>query len=299
MDAQDKKSKDWTLFGRTEDNAIARAKYKREMGINPKAKTESSAEVSRSAKSMKNPTSRPYDPKDSAKVAALRKKEPVRAVGGQGFQAFGKKGESVGTILRHGSPVDAVKLIGSMHSKKYIRDAVKDPKQVRKIADVYERDIYGNTADRTPRNTSGSRPSGPKHRNPLKSKPSSEAPAASGAPPKPRLKPDRSGAATVRKAEGPKAASGKSAQPSKMTSFQRMKARQFEKEGVAGRSMSRSAAQKKAMEKSGTPKMSGLLSKLSSGVKKAAAPKKKDKPAGKSKSELAAWFRSKRQGLAK
>jgi hypothetical protein len=53
------------------------------------------------------------------------------------------------------------------------------------------------------------------------------------------------------------------------------------------------------MEKFGTPKMSGLLSKLSSGTKKAAVPKKVDKPAGKSKSELAAWFRSKRQGLAK
>jgi hypothetical protein len=285
MDAQDKKSKDWTLFGRTEDNAIARAKYKREMGINPKAKTESSAEVSRSAKSMKNPTSRPYDPKDSAKVAALRKKEPVRAVGGQGFQAFGKKGESVGTILEHGSPVGAVKLVGATHPKKSVRDTVKDPKQVQKFADSFERDIYGNTADRTPRDTSGSRPSGPKHRNPLKSKPSSEAPAASGAPPKPKLR--------------PVAATDKSSQSGKMTSFQRMKARQFEKEGVAGRSMSRSAAQKKAVETSGTPKMSGLLSKLSSGTKKAAAPKKMDKPAGKSKSELAAWFRSKRQGLAK
>lgn len=220
MDAQDKKSKDWTLFGRTEDNAIARAKYKREMGINPSYKTQQNAEVSRSAQSMKNPTSRPYDPADSAKVAALRKKD-ARKAAGTVTEPYEPKRKAAGTIT---APYDK--------------------------------------------------------------KPVSAAPAASGAPPKPKVKPAR-------------VASDKSSQSGKMTSFQRMKARQFEKEGVAGRSMTRSAAQKKAMEKVGAPKMSGLLSKLSSGTKKAAAPKKVDKPAGKSKSELAAWFRSKRQGLAK
>lgn len=45
----------------------------------------------------------------------------------------------------------------------------------------------------------------------------------------------------------------------KMTAFQRMKAQQYEKEGVGGRSMTRAAAQKKAMsEKSGSLKMPSL-----------------------------------------
>jgi hypothetical protein len=95
--------------------------------------------------------------------------------------------------------------------------------------------------------------------------------AASGAPPKPKQKP----------------ASDKSSQSGKMTSFQRMKARQFEKEGVAGRSMSRSAAQKKAVEMPGSRKPSLF------GTKKA------EKPAGKSKSERAAAFRALMQGRAK
>lgn len=37
----------------------------------------------------------------------------------------------------------------------------------------------------------------------------------------------------------------------KLTNFQRMKARQFEEEGYGGRSMTRSAAKKKALEKVG------------------------------------------------
>jgi len=227
MDAQDKKSKDWTLFGRTEDNAIARAKYKREMGINPSYKTQQNAEVSRSAQSMKNPTSRPYDPADSAKVAALRKKETTKTFGsrtsGPGQKRMGASGASI------------------------------------------ESDYRGPN-----RGLSQRKP----------------APAA-GAPPKPKVKPDGLGAATVRKAEGPKSASDKSAQSGKMTSFQRMKARQFEKEGVAGRSMTRSAAQKKAAEKSGSRKPSLF------------GTKKTEKPAGKSKSERAAAFRALMQGRAK
>jgi hypothetical protein len=80
--------------------------------------------------------------------------------------------------------------------------------------------------------------------------------AASGGAPKPKQKPAR-------------VASDKSSQSGKMTSFQRMKARQFEKEGVAGRSMTRSAAQKKAMEKSGGPKISlaSMKERLSSAFK--------------------------------
>ena len=55
------------------------------------------------------------------------------------------------------------------------------------------------------------------------------------------------------------AASDKSRVAGKMTAFQRMKARQYEKEGVGGRSMTRAAAQKKAVsEKSGSLKMPSL-----------------------------------------
>jgi hypothetical protein len=197
MDAQDKKSKDWTLFGRTEDNAIARAKYKREMGINPSYKTQQNAEVSRSAQSMKNPTSRPYDPADSGKVAALRKND-TRKAAGTVTEPYEPKRKAAGTIT---APYDK--------------------------------------------------------------KPVSAAPAASGAPPKPKMKPAR-------------VASDKSSQSGKMTNFQRKKARQFEKEGVAGRSMSRSAAQKKAMEKSGGPKISfsAIKDRLTSAVKPKASGKK-------------------------
>lgn len=109
---------------------------------------------------------------------------------------------------------------------------------------------------------------------PYDKKPASAAPAASGGAPKPKKKPAR-------------VASDKSSQSGKMTSFQRMKSRQFEKEGVAGRSMSRSAAQKRAVEKSGGRKPSLF------GTKKA------EKPAGKSKSERAAAFRALMQGRAK
>ena len=56
--------------------------------------------------------------------------------------------------------------------------------------------------------------------------------------PKPKDKPAR-------------AASDKSSQSGKMSSFQRVRARQLEKEGYAGRSMTREAAKKKAMEKTG------------------------------------------------
>jgi hypothetical protein len=86
----------------------------------------------------------------------------------------------------------------------------------------------------------------------------------------------------------PKAASDKSRAAPKMTSFQRMKARQFEKEGVAGRSMTRSAAQKKAMERSG-----GFASLFSR------KPASKPMSAGKTKAQLAAEFRAKQQGLRK
>jgi len=157
------------------------------MGINPSYKTQQNAEVSRSAQSMKNPTAKPYDPKDSAKVAALRKKD-TRKAAGTVTEPYEPKRKAAGTIT---APYD----------KKPVS-------------------------------------------------------AASGAPPKPKMKPAR-------------VASDKSSQSGKMTNFQRMKARQFEKEGVAGRSMTRSAAQKKAMEKSGGPKVSlaSMKERLSSAYK--------------------------------
>lgn len=59
-------------------------------------------------------------------------------------------------------------------------------------------------------------------------------------PPKPKLKPERNAVGV---------ASDKSRLAPKMTNFQRMKARQFEKEGVAGRSMTAAQAKRKATEK--------------------------------------------------
>lgn len=108
--------------------------------------------------------------------------------------------------------------------------------------------------------TFGSRTSGPAQKRPSGKGNPVVAPAASEGPPKPKMKP----------------ASDKSSQAGKMTSFQRMKARQYEKEGVAGRSMTRSAAQKKAIEKSGGPKISfsAIKDRLSSAVKPKASDKK-------------------------
>lgn len=83
----------------------------------------------------------------------------------------------------------------------------------------------------------------------------------------------------------------------KLTAFQRMKARQYEKEGVGGRSMTRAAAQKKAMsEKSGSLKMPSLgrLFAKQGKVTFAQPPKKK----GATPAQLAA-FRSKMQGRNK
>jgi len=92
------------------------------------------------------------------------------------------------------------------------------------------------------------------------------------------------------------AASDKSRVAGKMTAFQRMKARQYEKEGVGGRPMTRAAAQKKAAsEKSGSLKMPSLgrLFAKQGKVTFAQPPKK-----GATRSQVAA-FRSKMQGRNK
>lgn len=81
----------------------------------------------------------------------------------------------------------------------------------------------------------------------------------------------------------------------KLTAFQRMKAQQYEKEGVGGRSMTRAAAQKKAMsEKSGSLKMPsfGRLFAKQGKVTFAPAKKKADR------SQVAA-FKAKMQGRNK
>jgi len=230
-DPQDKKKKDWSLFGRTEDNAIARAKYKREMGINPKAQTESSAEVSRSAKSMKNPTSRPYDPADSAKVARLKKKE-VAAPAAIASSASGK-------TFERGKGNAALPRKQSSYSG-------------------YGNDTTSKTYGYTPKKKEAATVGSVSVPTPVKNTPD------------------------------------KSSQAGKMTNFQRMKARQFEKEGVAGRSMTSAAAKRKAVEKTGGMDTSSLKAKIPFfGTKKA------DKPAGRSKSERAAAFRALMQGRAK
>lgn len=169
MDPQDKKTKDYSILGQAEDRAISHAKYKREMGINPKYKTEQNVEVSRSAKSMKNPTQRPYDVKTSP--VGLKKSEPRKAAGTV-TEPYEPKRKAAGTYTE---PYDIKKPAG------------KPPKAGSPVP---------------------------------KSKPTPE-----------------------------KAATDKSRLAPKMTNFQRMKARQFEKEGVAGRSMTAAQAKRKATEK--------------------------------------------------
>ena len=178
MDPQDKKTKDYSILGQAEDRAISHAKYKREMGINPKYKTEQNVEVSRSAKSMKNPTQRPYDAKTSPKELA----DKLKRIAPKGGGPVSRQGKGFPTIepSTGGGPVS--------------RQASESPSL--KVKDA--------------------------------------------APPKPKLKPER-------KAVG--VASDKSRLAPKMTNFQRMKARQFEKEGVAGRSMTAAQAKRKATEK--------------------------------------------------
>jgi hypothetical protein len=91
------------------------------------------------------------------------------------------------------------------------------------------------------------------------------------------------------------AASDKSRVAGKMTAFQRMKARQYEKEGVGGRSMTRAAAQKKAAsEKSGSLKMPSLGRLFAKRGKVTFAQPQK----GATRSQVAA-FRSKMQGRNK
>lgn len=78
----------------------------------------------------------------------------------------------------------------------------------------------------------------------------------------------------------------------KLTAFQRMKAQQYEKEGVGGRPMTRAAAQKKAMsEKSGSIKMPSFKGLFSRGAKPVAKSRVSDR-------KLAA-FKAKMQGRNK
>lgn len=203
MDPQDKKSKDWSLFGKAEDRAIAKAKYKREMGINPLYKIEQNAEASRRSQSMKNPTDRPYDAKTSPK--GLKKAEVIGAGSDSKFENSKKNPVRKAQYNRGYVPwvVEATK------------DAVSPSKFRKQASGTYTK---------------------PYDVKKLSSSESSEQPASSG--------------------RGVKAATDKSRAAPKMTNFQRMKAAQFEKEGVAGRSVTRSQAKKLATKpSSNTPSL--------------------------------------------
>ena len=106
---------------------------------------------------------------------------------------------------------------------------------------------------------------------------------SSPVPPKPKLKPAMPATNSDTKVV---AASDKSRTAPKMTAFQRQKARQFEKEGVAGRSMTRAQAQRKATEKgsgvSGLSKLFGI-----SKTPKASQKKSESKRSGQLKSAFA------------
>lgn len=109
---------------------------------------------------------------------------------------------------------------------------------------------------------------------------------ASGAavPPKapvPKAKPDRT--APV------KAAGDKSRVAGKMTNFERMKQRQYEKEGVGGRSVTAEGARKRVVEERKYKPLAGLKS----------ASLRSGSSGSSNRSKLAAAFRKKMQGRAK
>ena len=118
-------------------------------------------------------------------------------------------------------------------------------------------------------------------------------PAESPYIPKPSPKPEKS---DVKSAEGKtsqssgaktvKSASDKSRLAPKTTNFERMKARQFEKEGYAGRSLTRAQAQKLAGAKSGS-NTSSLMSLFGISKKKTETPKATSKRTGPLKSAFA------------
>ena len=275
MDPQDKKTKDYSILGQAEDRAISHAKYKREMGINPKYKTEQNVEVSRSAKSMKNPTDRPYDvktsPKGSGKSVDSKASKAVSrknngAAGGQGFQAFGSVDQDTpGTLLGRDSPLGAVKRIGSTLPDAKKRKQTSDPVESRRVADFVEKSIYGSNANLKKKSKFEDSVNNPvlnakflradtlsiakrikesKGSTGLKRK-------ASGTYTKPSdvKEPSKTEGSKSAPGKTDKKASDKSRLAPKMTNFQRMKARQFEKEGVAGRSMTAAQAKRKATEK--------------------------------------------------
>lgn len=224
MDPQDKKSKDYSILGKAEDRAIAMAKYKREMGINPSYKTEQNAEVSRSAQSMKNPTDRPYDVKTSPVGLKKAKKYEVDSR----FEISKK------------NPVREAKF-----NRGYV------PWLVRAIKDA-------------PKATELKRKAAATYTEPYDVKEPSKTEGSKSAPGKTDKK-----------------ASDKSRLAPKMTNYQRMQARQLEKEGYAGRSLTRAQAQKMAGAKSGANTTSLMvlfgISKPKT-EKKVAAPTKRTGP---------------------
>lgn len=234
MDPQDKKSKDWSLFGKAEDRAIAKAKYKREMGINPSYKTEQNAEVSRSAQSMKNPTSRPYDVKTSPK--GLKKPESPKAAEAVSWDETYRSMKHPFVLPRETT-------------------STATPKQRKKLDEMYR-------SQKARVSESSKFDSLRKARAALK-KGSGSGESSDAAPPKPRPKPEL-------KAAG--AATDKSRLAPKTTNFQRQKARQFEKEGVAGRSMTAAQAKRKASEKGSS--VAGLRSLFGLSKTKSAPDKK-------------------------
>jgi uncharacterized membrane protein YebE (DUF533 family) len=85
----------------------------------------------------------------------------------------------------------------------------------------------------------------------------------------------------------PVQARDKSRVAGKMTAFQRMNAQRYEKEGVGGRSMTRAAAQKRAMsEKSGSIKMPSFKGLFSRGAKPVAKSRVSDRKLADFKAKL-------------
>jgi hypothetical protein len=101
----------------------------------------------------------------------------------------------------------------------------------------------------------------------------------------PKAKPDNK---SDRKA-APKAAGDKSRVAKKMTNFERMKQRQYEKEGFGGRALTTEGARKRVMEERKYKPLAGLKS----------ASLRSSSSGNSNRSKLAAAFKKKLQGRAK
>ena len=253
-DPQSQRKRTWgELLSGGEASAVKKAEYKRGMGIDPANKRIQNVEVSASAKSMQNPTSRPArtEPsreakKRSASGTYTKPYDKKREAAGTYTKSYDTKREAAGTYTK---PYDVKRGASGTYTKPY------DVKEKKNVA---------------------------------------SAPA-----------PDKKGSANkpTAKKTGQKASAGST----KMSAFERMKARQYEKEGYGGRAMTAAQARARVEKERGSKVSVPGFSKVKEALKGAAskvqgaAKKSTAKPATKMakpeyKSQKARDFAAKMQG---